>query len=256
MKNIVSCSFGKDSLAQIVIMKELGIVIDDVVYCDIRFDKNISGEHPMLAEWIPEAERILKNKYGITVTHITAPKTFVEYFYTEKKKGKHIGDIYGYPYTVGAWCNSRLKMQVIERYIRSIQGEITQYVGIAFDEPERYVNLLNRQKNKNHCRSVLFEQGITEEKAFKICEKDDLVSPHYSMGGFRGGCWFCVKQSYADMYNLWTFYPDCFKILLDMEKDSQNTFFSNSSLSELETRFKAGYIPKRRHKNMQFKKIA
>lgn len=251
MKNIVSCSFGKDSLAQIVVMKELGITIDDVMYCDIRFDKAISGEHPMLAEWIPEAERILKNKYGLSVTHITASKTFVEYFYTEKKKGNHIGDIYGYPYTIGAWCNSRLKLQVVDKYIRSIGDEVTQFVGIAYDEPERYVKLLGRQRNNVHCRSVLYEQGITEEKAFKICEKDSLVSPHYSMGGFRGGCWFCVKQSYADMYNLWITYPDYFKILLDMEKDSHNTFFSNSSLSEIERRFKTGYIPKRRHKNMR-----
>lgn len=237
-------------------MKELGIVIDDIIYCDIRFDENISGEHPMLAEWIPEAEKFLKHKYGLTVTHITAPKTFVEYFYTKKQKGGHKGDIYGYPYTIGAWCNSRLKLQVIDKYIRSIKDGVTQFVGIAYDEPHRYVNLINRQRNNVHCRSVLYEQGITEEKAFKICENDDLVLPHYSMGGFRGGCWFCIKQSYADMYNLWINYPDYFNTLIDMEKDSFNTFFSNSSLSELENRFKAGYIPKRRHKNMHLKIVA
>lgn len=251
MKNIVSCSFGKDSLAQIVVMKELGIEIDDIMYCDIRFNDKISGEHPLLAEWIPVAESILKSRYGLTVTHITAPKTFVEYFYTVKQKGRHVGDIYGYPHTIGAWCNGRLKLQVIDKYLKSIKDEITQFVGIAYDEPVRYANLFNRQTNKIVNRSVLFEQGITEEMAFRICEKEGLKSPHYSIGGFRGGCWFCVKQSYADMYNLWHQYPKYFNTLLKMEKDSFNTFFSNSSLYELEKRFESGYVPKRRHKNMR-----
>ena len=44
MKYIASCSFGKDSLAMIIKIKELGLPLDEVIYCDIRFDNNISGE--------------------------------------------------------------------------------------------------------------------------------------------------------------------------------------------------------------------
>ena len=43
MKYIAFLSFGKDSLAQIIKIKELQLPLDEVVYVDIRFDKDISG---------------------------------------------------------------------------------------------------------------------------------------------------------------------------------------------------------------------
>ena len=249
MKNIVSCGFGKDSIAQIIVMKELGISIDDIMYCEIRFDKNISGEHPMLAEWIPIAEKILKKRYGLSVTHISSEKTFVEHFYTEKAYGKHIGDIYGFPYTIGAWCNSRLKTAVIRKYFSGISDRITQFVGLAYDEPERYMRLKVRDTKKIVSRSVLYEHKITEIEAYQLCKQNDLLSPHYSLGGFRGGCWFCVKQSYADLYNLWLRYPELFYKLMIMEKDSFNSFGSNTSLFELTKRFENGFVPSYRCRN-------
>ena len=256
MNNIVSCSFGKDSIAQIIVMKELGIPIDDVMYCDIRFDDKISGEHPMLAKWIPEAEDILYKKFGVKVTHITAPKTFTDYFYTIKQKGNHIGEIYGFPYTIGAWCNSRLKLQVIDKYLASINGDITQFVGIAYDEPQRYESLIKRGTKRIKQRSILFEQKIIEQDAYNLCKENGLLSPHYSLGGFRGGCWFCVKQSYADLHSLWTIYPELFYKLVSMEKESFNSFLRNSTLAELEKRFKDGYVPIRRHRNAKQKQAA
>lgn len=37
MKYIANCSFGKDSLAQIITIKKLGLPLDEVIYCDILF---------------------------------------------------------------------------------------------------------------------------------------------------------------------------------------------------------------------------
>lgn len=37
MKYIASCSFGKDSLAQIIQIKKLSLPLDEVIYCDILF---------------------------------------------------------------------------------------------------------------------------------------------------------------------------------------------------------------------------
>ena len=54
--HIASCSFGKDSLAMIIKIKELGLPLDEVIYCDIRFDNNISGETPEMANFIPNPE--------------------------------------------------------------------------------------------------------------------------------------------------------------------------------------------------------
>lgn len=46
MKYISSCSFGKDSLATIILAKERGDPLDEVVYCEVMFDDHISGEIP------------------------------------------------------------------------------------------------------------------------------------------------------------------------------------------------------------------
>lgn len=56
MKYIASLSFGKDSLAQIILIKRLGLPLDDVIYCDIRYTRDVSGEMPEMTEWIPTAE--------------------------------------------------------------------------------------------------------------------------------------------------------------------------------------------------------
>lgn len=57
MKYIASCSFGKDSIAMLIKIKELGMPLDEVIYCDIKFNDKISGEMPLMAEWIPTAEK-------------------------------------------------------------------------------------------------------------------------------------------------------------------------------------------------------
>ena len=71
--------------------------LDYVIHCDIMFDKDTSGEHPLMAEWIPKAEKRLKEEFGIEIIHLTAEKNFTEWFYRIKKKGNHIGGIYGFP---------------------------------------------------------------------------------------------------------------------------------------------------------------
>ena len=60
MKYIAFLSFGKDSIAQLIKIKELGLPLDEVVYVDIRYTPEISGEHPIMAEWIPTAEEIAR----------------------------------------------------------------------------------------------------------------------------------------------------------------------------------------------------
>lgn len=233
MKYIASCSFGKDSLAMIIKIKELGLPLDEVIYCDIRFDDEpCSGEMPLMKEFIPKAEKILKDKFNIEVKHLTYKRTFKEQFYTIKQKGKHIGDNYGFPYVIGSWCNSRLKIEPIRKYLKEIDDDIIQYVGIAYDEPIRY----ERLNHKTHI-ALLYDLKITEEEALKICKKYDLVSPIYKTS-FRGGCWFCPKQSIKQLENLYRNYPDLWNILKNMEKDSHNTFKPNMTLEQLEERFR------------------
>ena len=230
MKYVASVSFGKDSLAMLIKIKELGLPLDEVIYVDIMFDDNISGETPEMASFITKAEKILKEKFNIEVTHLKGI-TFKEQFYKVKQRGNHIGDNYGFPYTIGAWCNDRLKMQPIKEYLRKQKEQVIQYVGIAYDEPKRY----ERLNHETHI-APLYDLKITEKEAMEICEKYDLVSPIYKTS-FRGGCWFCPKQRLNQLKWLYQEHNDLWNILRDMEKDSFNTFKPNATLKDLEERF-------------------
>ena len=231
MKYVASLSFGKDSMAMLIKIKELGLPLDEVIYVDIMFDDDTSGETPEMASFITKAEKILKEKFNVEVTHLRGV-TFKEQFYKVKQRGKHIGDNYGFPYTIGAWCNDRLKMQPIKEYMRKQTDEIIQYVGIAYDEPERY----ERLNHETHI-APLYDLKITEKEAMEICRKYDLLSPIYKTS-FRGGCWFCPKQRLSQLKWLYKEHNDLWNILKDMEKDSVNTFKPNVTLKDLEERFK------------------
>lgn len=231
MKYVASLSFGKDSMAMLIKIKELGLPLDEVIYVDIMFDDDTSGETPEMASFITKAEKILKEKFNVEVTHLRGV-TFKEQFYKIKQRGKHIGDNYGFPYTISAWCNDRLKMQPIKEYMRKQKEQIIQYVGIAYDEPERY----ERLNHETHI-APLYDLKITEKEAMEICEKYDLLSPIYKTS-FRGGCWFCPKQRLSQLKWLYQEHNDLWNTLRDMEKDSFNTFRPNTTLKDLEERFK------------------
>ena len=245
--NVFNLSFGKDSMATLILAAEQGIPIDRVLYVDIKFNDEISGEHPIMAEWIPTAEKRLKELFGISVDHAYSGVNFYEQFHVKTAKGKHAGTIYGFPHTAGAWCNSRLKVRAISEYLSPFR-EVTQFVGIAADEPIRWERMEAKQTEKKKYRSLLVEQKLTEQDAFQICKKYDLLSPMYGVDGiFRGGCWFCPKQCMADLWSLWKNYPDLYNRLLEMEPYSHNTFKPRGvTLALLAERFENGYIPKRK----------
>ncbi len=182
---ILSLSFGKDSMALLIKIKEMNLPVDEVIFCDIKFSDEISGEMPLMAEWIPTAEKILLEKFNIKVTHLTAKKNFIQQFYTIKRKGKHIGDNYGFPYVIRAWCNGRLKLDPIKNYLKTINSPIVEYIGIAKDEPKRLTRYKELETD-NHKYITLADFDISEEETFNICKEYDLLSPIYS-SSFRGG---------------------------------------------------------------------
>ena len=254
--NIFNLSFGKDSMATLILAAEQGIPIDRVMYCDIRFNDEISGEHPLMAEWIPTAEKRLKELFGITVDHTYSGVGFEGQFYKRLTRGKFKGFNYGFPHVLSPWCNTLLKIRAIKRYMRNFD-DTTTFVGIAYDEPMRWERMLKKETDKHKYRSLLVEQKLTEQDAFEICKKYDLLSPMYKVDGiYRGGCWFCPKQCLADLHSLWKAYPDLWQRLCDMEPDSHNTFKPNCTLAELQARFESGYVPKRRKQRATEKQIS
>ena len=206
-----------------------------------------------MASWIPTAEKRLKELFDVTVDHAYSGVSFYEQFYKVKQHGGHVGDLYGFPHILSPWCNSLLKIRAIDRYTRNLDNTTT-FVGIAYDEPVRWERMKAKETATRKYRSLLVEQNLTEQDAFNVCKKYDLLSPMYGVDGiYRGGCWFCPKQCLSDLYSLWKNYPDLYGTLLQMETDSHNTFKPRGvTLKWLAERFENGYIPTRRKKRLPY----
>lgn len=139
-------------------------------------------------------------------------------------------------------------MRAIKKYEAQFRNnEITTFVGIAYDEPVRWERMKKKQTDKRKYRSLLYERKLSEQDAFEICRRYDLLSPMYTSRDeiYRGGCWFCVKQCMADLWSLWKNYPDLYNRLLEMEPYSHNTFKPRCTLAQLSERFENGYVPQR-----------
>ena len=135
MKRIACCSMGKDSLAQVVVGVENGETIDEVIYAEVMFTPEISGEIPEHRDFIYDvAIPKLEKEYGLKVTVIRANKTMWDDFHTLRTKGVGEGLLRGFPIPGLCCINRDLKTRPMQRYIRSLGKDVIQYVGIAADE--------------------------------------------------------------------------------------------------------------------------
>ncbi len=188
---IASCSFGKDSIATILLALENNEPLDRAVFSEVMFDhtRNISGEHPEHIEWIYKSAIPKLESLGVKVDVVRSEKDYLTLFHTVIKSGKHAGTLRGW--VMGGKCvaNRDLKIQPIHRYYGQFRKQgIVQYVGIAIDEPRRLARMKNKRAFKQV--SLLKKYGYTEEMALKKCIEYDLLSPIYE-SSHRGGCWFC-----------------------------------------------------------------
>jgi hypothetical protein len=190
-KYIASCSFGKDSIATILLALEHGEPLDRVVFAEVMFDagRGISGEIPEHIEWIYGVAIPKLEGMGVKIDVVRSDMDYVCLCKKVLKRGKNAGKMYGIQNGFPCYANSYLKMSPIKDYYKGLSKDydIVQYVGIAVDEPKR----LSRLEGTNKV-SLLAKYGYTEAMAKDKCKEYDLVSPCYSMSS-RGGCWFCYN---------------------------------------------------------------
>ena len=151
-------------------------------------------------------------------------------FYTKKKKGKYKGKIYGFPWNLGAWCNSRLKIKTLDKYFKNQDKEYISYIGIAYDEPKRLARLDKNEK------APLAEWKMTEADCLQYIKEKGLYNPLYDRFK-RIGCWFCVKQSLESLRIIRKDYPELWNLLLKWQLDSEVIFRTDYSMQQLEEKF-------------------
>lgn len=140
MKHIASCSFGKDSIATILLALQYGEPLDEAVFVEVMFDhaRNISGEIPEHIDWIYSTAIPMLEAMGVRTRVLRSEdKDYVSFFKYIVTRGKREGKKYGFPIGGACFINRDCKVRPIRQYLRSLGEEVTQYIGIAADEPKR-----------------------------------------------------------------------------------------------------------------------
>lgn len=232
---VLSLSYGKDSLACLGAIEQLGWPLDRIVHVEVWATDTLQADPPEMVEFKDKADAIIKARFGLTVERLRADYTYEQKFYSvrggqgRQSNSAYKGQIYGWPFQRGAWCNGHLKLHPLEKHLRGT----VQYVGIAADEPGRF-HVLSDTK-----LSPLVEAGWSEMQCRHWCEKNELLSPIYTTAT-RGGCWFCHNQSTEQLRQLRKNRPELWAIMLRWDADSPVKFKANGhTLHDYELRFSA-----------------
>lgn len=233
---IASCSFGKDSIATILLALEHNEPLDRAVFVEVMFDneRNISGEIPEHIEWVYSTAIPRLEAMGVKVDVVRSKQDYVTLCRKILKKGKKAGNYYGVQSSRFCYANSECKIAPIKRYYKSFgkATKIVQYVGIAIDEPVRLARLEGTNKV-----SLLAKYGYTEKMAMTKCEEYDLVSPNYRGGEKRGGCWFCYNAHISRYVKIRQKHPDYWQALRELYFSTNSQKFKyDKSLEEIEVK--------------------
>ena len=129
---ILSLSYGKDSLACLAAIEQLGLPLDRIVHAEVWATDTISADLPPMVKFKKKADAIIKERWGIEVEHICAmakdgtKQTYEKLFYHVPKR-KYIKDLpqgttLGFPLSVKAWCNDKLKVRALDSIADTIGG--------------------------------------------------------------------------------------------------------------------------------------
>ena len=253
---ILSLSYGKDSIACLFAIEQLGWPLDRIVHAEVWATDTIPADLPPMVEFKAKADAIIKERWGIEVEHVFATdsktglkrsyedRLYAPYVHRPKVENHRIWrgygsqDIYGFPSRAILWCNSQLKVAALSK---GKKANSISYLGIAADEPERIL-----RHTKPGYMLPLVAAGWDEKHCRQLCEENDLLSPIYTTAT-RGGCWFCHNQGVDQLRLLRKTYPEYWELMLKWDNDSPVTFKTDGhTVHDYDARFAAedaGLVP-------------
>ena len=191
-KYIASFSGGKDSTATIILAHERGEPLDLIIFSEVMFDENISGELPEHIDFVKNKCIPLFASWGYETKILHAKMNYMDIFMREPTRGKRagMGLKTGFPMAGKCQINRSVKVQPIKDFLKNMDPEeYMQYLGIAIDEPKR----LEQLRGTNRI-SLLEKYGYTEKMALELCKKYDLLSPIYDFAPRGGAAGFVLTQ--------------------------------------------------------------
>jgi len=232
VKYIASVSFGKDSLAMLLMLIEKNYPLDYVVFYDTGM------EFDSIYHIRDEIKSKLK-ELNIEYVELHPQEPFwISMLIREVKYRKQEGYHYGFSWCGGAcrWGTSG-KLQAIDKFKKTIDDDVTDYVGIAADEPQRF------EKAKHEGKVLpLVEWNMTEADCLRYCRSKGYA---WQEGGVdlydcldRVSCWCCRNKNLKELKSIYRYLPKYWKRLKGLEYRLCEPMKGNGkSILELEQRF-------------------
>ena len=235
MQYIASVSFGKDSLAMLLLLLSKGEKLDEVIFYDTGM------EFQSIYDIRDKIVLILKEK-NIKYTELK-PKCSFEYMMFDKTVKHRDGTISnGY-----SWCGGRCrwgtteKNKTISKYLKENYGEdYKEYVGIAYDEQ-------NRIKNDEHKLYPLIDLNMTEKDCLEFCYSQGYYWEEDGIRLYdildRVSCWCCANKNLKELRNYYNYLPTYWNKLKVFQEKTDRPFKNNKyTIFDLEKRFESEVI--------------
>ena len=206
MKYIASVSFGKDSLAMLILIIKNKLPLDEVVFYNTGMEFNAIYN-------IRDKVKLWLNKLGIKYTELKPTMDFKDkmYNYPHHSRKGILKQGYGWCGGLCRWGTTE-KVRTLDKYCK----EAHQYIGIALDESNR----LERLKGTNKS-SPLAELGYTEKMALKLCYNEGFNWVENGIELYsildRVSCWCCRNKNLKEIANYKKYLPKYFNKLIELE---------------------------------------
>lgn len=222
---IASVSFGKDSLAMLLLILETGQPLDEVVFFDTGM------EFQAIYDIRDSVKQMLAEK-NILFTELTPPREFLyDMLYREKTK-RDGSKVYG-----NGWCGGpcRWGTYIKQRVINNHTVGSHVYVGIASDEKSRLTNL------EPYKSSPIAEAGMTESDCLQYCYDRGFFWEENGIRLYdildRVSCWCCKNKNIKELRNIYWNLPEYWNRLFDLQKHIAMPMKKSYSVFDLERRF-------------------
>lgn len=201
MKYIASVSFGKDSLAMLLLLIEKQYQLDEVIFYDTGM------EFQAIYDTRNKVKKILNEK-NIKYTELNPQISFLRKM-LDIEVHKRDGTIqYGYGVCGGKcrWGTTE-KNITISKYLKSKYGQdYKEYIGIAADEIRR----IKKERNE-HKLLPLVDWKMTERDCLEYCYEHNYEwkeNGKMLYGIFdRVSCWCCGNKNKKELENMRIYLP-------------------------------------------------
>ena len=230
-KYIASVSFGKDSLAMLLMILEQSLPLDEVIFYDtgVEFQAIYDTRDRILPILV---------EHGVSFTELQPARPFVfdmlEKPVISKKNGFH----YGYSWCGGcARWGTAMKIHTMDFYVKRYGRSVKRYIGIAADEQQRLGRLTGDKI------ALLAEQGIQEADALQICYDHGFFWEESGVRLYdildRVSCWCCANKNLKELKNIYTYLPQYWERLKWLQGKTERPMKGpGKSIYDLEKRFR------------------